>query len=165
MAGLQEQLEIKYEQLKRGVEEYRAQLPEGWVVPTFKLPSSISADMSEDIARLSKSPAVAKLSTRSESTDMLDRCLHLPPAFLAFSSHRVCVPPRVRCCDRPLTETACCLCVRVCDTPRISTDSSGEIPTIPALSSSPNFKGTVKAKKAKSDKEKKEKKPARKDKS
>ncbi len=120
MAGLQEQLEIKYEQLKRGVEEYRAQLPEGWVVPTFKLPSSISADMSEDIARLSKSPAVAKLSTRSESTDMLDR---------------------------------------------ISTDSSGEIPTIPALSSSPNFKGTVKAKKAKSDKEKKEKKPARKDKS
>lgn len=120
MAGLQEQLEIKYEQLKRGVEEYRAQLPEGWVVPTFKLPSSISAEMSEDIARLSKSPAVAKLSTRSESTDMLDR---------------------------------------------ISNDSSGEIPTIPALSSSPNFKGTVKAKKAKSDKEKKEKKPARKDKS
>ena len=55
--------------------------------------------------------------------------------------------------------------MRVCDTPRISTDSSGEIPTIPALSSSPNFKGTVKAKKAKSEKEKKEKKPARKDKS
>jgi hypothetical protein len=92
MAGLQEQLEIKYEQLKRGVEEYRAQLPEGWVVPTFKLPSSISAEMSEDIARLSKSPAVAKLSTRSESTDMLDRCQLLPPRQPFLS--RV----RVRCC-------------------------------------------------------------------
>jgi hypothetical protein len=91
MAGLQEQLEIKYEQLKRGVEEYRAQLPEGWVVPTFKLPSSISAEMSEDIARLSKSPAVAKLSTRSESVDMLDR---YPPLFIVVGTSSCALPQR-----------------------------------------------------------------------
>jgi hypothetical protein len=148
MAGLQEQLEIKYEQLKRGVEEYRAQLPEGWVVPTFKLPSSISAEMSEDIARLSKSPAVAKLSTRSESVDMLDRYPSLP-----WWGHLPVAP-----CPNVADHLAAPLL-------RISNDSSGEIPTIPALSSSPNFKGTVKAKKAKGDKEKKEKKATRKDKS
>lgn len=72
MAGLQEQLEIKYEQLKRGVEEYRSQLPPG-SIPTFKLPSSASAEMTEENAPLAKSPAMAKLTTRSESFDMLDR--------------------------------------------------------------------------------------------
>ncbi len=43
MAGLQEQLEIKFEQLKKGIDEYRSQLPTGWQVPQFRLPNATPA--------------------------------------------------------------------------------------------------------------------------
>jgi len=67
MAGLQEQLEIKYEQIKQGVEDYRSQLPADWVVPTFELPSSVS-ELFDSGARTN-----VKASVRLEISTELDR--------------------------------------------------------------------------------------------